>query len=275
MFKKYCTLKIDISYNFTMNKEISSLDIEKIVGDAQLTDIEMSVLRFLIAHIDSALEMGVREIAKENYTSTSTVMRLSKKLGYNGFIDMYYKLLAHNNSTEDMNNSSRTFVEQFEDPIEVKYDQYSAIKVAAKEIADAKNLVFIYGTGFMGMMAEYLAKKLLVIGVKAIYSNGADSIGIFENNLEDISVLILFSRSGRSNHVINRATTAKENGIYTISFLNDKDSPLADESDCLIKVHDDNIFDDRNQKPTLFFSKVIGMIELLIYEYYRLKTGED
>jgi DNA-binding MurR/RpiR family transcriptional regulator len=255
-----------------MSKTKSAMNMDKIIGEAQLTEIEMTVLNFLIAHIDNALEMGVREIARENYTSTSTVMRLSKKLGYNGFIDMYYKLLAQNNSTEDINNSSNTFVEQFEDPIEIKYDQYSAIKIAAKEIADAKNLVFIYGTGFMGMMAEYLAKKLLVIGVKVIYSNGADSIGIFENNLEDISVLILFSRSGRSNHVINRATTARENGIYTISFLNDKGSPLADESDCLIKIHDDNIFDDRNQKPTLFFSKVIGMIELLIYEYYRLKT---
>jgi DNA-binding MurR/RpiR family transcriptional regulator len=203
-----------------MSKTKSAMNMDKIIGEAQLTEIEMTVLNFLIAHIDNALEMGVREIARENYTSTSTVMRLSKKLGYNGFIDMYYKLLAQNNSTEDINNSSNTFVEQFEDPIEIKYDQYSAIKIAAKEIADAKNLVFIYGTGFMGMMAEYLAKKLLVIGVKVIYSNGADSIGIFENNLEDISVLILFSRSGRSNHVINRATTARENGIYTISFLN-------------------------------------------------------
>lgn len=181
-----------------MSKTKSAMNMDKIIGEAQLTEIEMTVLNFLIAHIDNALEMGVREIARENYTSTSTVMRLSKKLGYNGFIDMYYKLLAQNNSTEDINNSSNTFVEQFEDPIEIKYDQYSAIKIAAKEIADAKNLVFIYGTGFMGMMAEYLAKKLLVIGVKVIYSNGADSIGIFENNLEDISVLILFSRSGQN-----------------------------------------------------------------------------
>ena len=65
-------------------------------------------------------------------------------------------------------------------------------------------LVFIYGMGFSSLMAEYLAKKLLVLGIKCIYSDAADSIGIFENNLEDIGVLIVFSRSGRSSHVLNR-----------------------------------------------------------------------
>ena len=47
------------------------------------------------------------------------------------------------------------------------------------------------------MMAEYLAKKLLVLGIKvAFFLDGADSIGVFENNLEDIGVFIVFSRSG-------------------------------------------------------------------------------
>lgn len=54
------------------------------------------------------------------------------------------------------------------------------------------------------MMANYLGKKLLVLGIKCILSDGADSIGIFENNMESIGVFIAFSRSGRSPHVLNR-----------------------------------------------------------------------
>ena len=77
------------------------LDLSKITCDVQLTDTEMSVLEFLLTHIDDALKLGVRGVAKANYTSTSTVMRLAKKLGYNGFIEMYYKLLGEAGTTQD------------------------------------------------------------------------------------------------------------------------------------------------------------------------------
>ena len=59
-----------------------------------LTDTEQAVLEYLLLHLDEALKLGVRGVAKANFTSTSTVMRLSRKLGYNGFIEMYYKLLG-------------------------------------------------------------------------------------------------------------------------------------------------------------------------------------
>lgn len=43
-----------------------------------------------------------------------------------------------------------------------------------------------------------------------------------------------------------------------------------EQSDCVIEVEDDNSLDDRNMKPTLYFAKTMMMIELLIYEYYRI-----
>ena len=117
-------------------------------------------------------------------------------------------------------------------------------------------------------MANYLGKKLLVLGIKCILSDGADSIGIFENNMESVGVFIAFSRSGRSPHVLNRVRTAEENAIFTVGFTHAGDSPLKEYSDCVTEVEDDNPLDDRNMKPTLYFAKTMMMIEILIYEYY-------
>ena len=58
------------------------IDIEKLTCGIQLTDIERNVLEYLLTHLDQALKLGVRGVARENFTSTSTVMRLSRKLGY-------------------------------------------------------------------------------------------------------------------------------------------------------------------------------------------------
>ncbi|MDF2473665.1 MAG: transcriptional regulator, RpiR family, partial [Anaerocolumna sp.] len=58
------------------------VDLSKLIEGKNLTDVEEKVLRYIIEHIDEVVRMGVRTIAKNNYTSTSTIMRLTKKLGY-------------------------------------------------------------------------------------------------------------------------------------------------------------------------------------------------
>lgn len=250
-----------------------NLDLNKLTCTASLTDTERAVLEFPLTHIDEALKLGVRGVAKANFTSTSTVMRLSRKLGYNGFIEMYYKLLGAAGKGTPVYELNEGFLSHFAGYGNVSMENYRSLRLAAQRIHKTDQMVFIYGMGFSSMMAEYLAKKLLVLGIKCIFSDGADSIGVFENNLEDIGVFVAFSRSGRSPYVLNRVKMAEENSVFTIGFTNDGASPLKEHCSCMIEVPDDNPLDDRNMKPTLFFSKTITMIELLIYEYYQISIG--
>lgn len=252
-----------------------NLDLSKYVADAQLTEAEQSVLAFLLGHLDDALKLGVRGIAKANFTSTSTVMRLAKKLGYNGFIEMYYKLLGETGAAKPNYEVNEAFASQFLKENALTLAMYPNLRIAAREICRTDRLVFIYGMGFSSLMAEYLAKKLLVLGIKCIFSDGADSIGIFENNLEDIGVLIVFSRSGRSKAVLNRVKTARENAVFTVAFTGDAPSPLKEISDCVVEAEDDDYLDDRNMKPTLYFSKTLTLIELLVYEYYSISIHKE
>ena len=210
-----------------------NLDLNKLTCTASLTDTERAVLEFLLTHIDEALKLGVRGVAKANFTSTSTVMRLSRKLGYNGFIEMYYKLLGAAGKGTPVYELNEGFLSHFAGDGNVSMENYRSLRLAAQRIHKTDQMVFIYGMGFSSMMAEYLAKKLLVLGIKCIFSDGADSIG----------------------------------------FTNDGASPLKEYCSCVIEVPDDNPLDDRNMKPTLFFSKTITMIELLIYEYYQISIG--
>ena len=243
------------------------INIQKITQGKQLSDAEISVLNYLFENKKQILKLGVRGVAKENYTSTSTVMRLSKKLGFNGFIDMYYKLFGYSMITDDKQIKSPIFSSN---KYEISSTIQHNIKECAKHITETDGLIFVYGSGFMGIMAEYLSKKFLGLGVLLIFSNGDDSIGVFENNLNSIKMLILFSRSGKSKNIVNRLQTAKENSIYTVAFTNMVDNYLSENSDCVIKIEDNQIYDDRNQKPTMFYARIIEMIELLVFEYQHL-----
>ena len=68
------------------------LDITKLFGNVKLSQIEETILTYLIENIDICINKGIRTIAKDNFTSPSTIIRLAKKLGYSGFVELMYSL---------------------------------------------------------------------------------------------------------------------------------------------------------------------------------------
>ena len=74
---------------------------------------------------------------------------------------------------------------------------------------------------------------------------------------------------------MDRVKTAKENGIYTVSFTNELDNRVNTLADMRFRIEDSNKLDDRNMMANTFFPNVMMLMELLIYEYHRvLKKGE-
>lgn len=76
------------------------IDITKITQGVALSEMDEHLLTYILDNMDTVLQKGVRQIAKDNYTSPASVIRLSKKLGYTGFIDLYYHLLPLVNAEE-------------------------------------------------------------------------------------------------------------------------------------------------------------------------------
>lgn len=253
------------------------VDLAKLTDGKNLSEVEKTVLYYIVEHIDQVLKMGVRGVAKENYTSSSTIMRLTKKLGYSGFVDMYYKLLPMVRSIEGTIDHDIQFMDSFCSNRLLQYNSYEQMRAFAQKICELGNrYIFIFGTGFSSMPAEYFNRKLLVLGRKCIVSSGMDSIGVFENNLSDMGMLIVISRSGETQSVVDRVKIAKENGIFIISFTNELVNRVNALADLAFRIEDSNKLDDRNMTANTFFPNVLMLMELLIYEYYKvLQTGEN
>ncbi|AJO21426.1 MurR/RpiR family transcriptional regulator [Weizmannia coagulans] len=242
-------------------------DIQKMIQGKKLTELDEQILKYIVDNIDHVLQMGVREIAKENYTSPATVIRLSKKLGYKGFVDMYYQLLPLIKKVE-LEQDGQSAFEQGQSAL-----QYNSKENIGKFIENVLHLnekfIFIYATGFSSIIAEYMYKKLLVLGKKAIFATGTDSIGVFENNLDDVGALIVISKSGETKQVIDKLFLAKEHGIFTVSFTKETENTAAGLSDLNLKITDQYKLDDRNMLPNLFFPNVLILFEYMIKEYFQ------
>ncbi|MFB7138421.1 MurR/RpiR family transcriptional regulator [Gottfriedia sp. NPDC056225] len=244
------------------------VDISKIVQGKNLTEIEIQVVQYIITNIDTVLQMGVRKIAKENFTSPATVIRLSKKLGYSGFVELYYQLLP---LVKKAAVSQSEVVGDFLEISEKDFLDYNSMEDVQEFIQNVLNLrqsyIFIYATGFSAIAAEYLYKKLLVLGRKTIFASGMDSIGVFENNMEDIGALVVISKSGETQLIIDKLQAAKENNIFTVSFTKEIENRIARLSDLNFKIIDHNKLDDRNVLPNSFFPSLMLMFEFIIKQY--------
>ncbi|WP_396163272.1 MurR/RpiR family transcriptional regulator [Carnobacterium sp.] len=252
------------------------MDISKLIQGKNVTELDIKILNYIIENIDNVLQMGVREIAKKNYTSPSTIIRLSQKLGYTGFVDLYYQLLPMVKKAEvnQQDYTSGMFSIHQQDLLNYTTDQ--EIKMFIERILLLKQkYIFIYATGFSAIIGEYIYKKLLVLGRKTIIATGTDSIGVFENNLQDIGALIVISKSGETQQVIEKLSIAKESGIFSASFTKETANRAAHLSDLNFKIMDNNKLDDRNMLPTAFFSKLLMLFEFIIKEYLQTLNAEN
>ena len=78
--------------------------------DTKLNDTEQQILSYLEFHSDQILDIRIQKVAEDNYTSTSTVFRLAKKMGFSGYKELtyyfpvkkvfcYYEVIHSKNST--------------------------------------------------------------------------------------------------------------------------------------------------------------------------------
>ncbi len=252
------------------------MDLKKLTQDKNLTETERQVLQYILTHLDSALTRGVRDIARANYTSTSTIMRLAHKMGYTGFVDMCYKLGTVTQEQNQQLGNAQTFLNGFNLESLLSYITYDQIKAFAEKLAEAEGtMVFVYATGFSGLMGSYLASKLTNMGKLCLYANAGDSGGIFENALPTMKIFVCISKSGKTKQVFDKIKTAKENGAFTVAITGEKENSISKYADIWFRVKDTCKLDDQNINPNTFFPQTLMLIEILAYEYQRICTREE
>lgn len=167
------------------------MNIEKITQGKNLTDTERTVLEYILDHLDTVQTEGVRGVARANYTSTSTIMRLARKMNYSGFVDMCYKLRSFTETPHQTMQEEEDFLNGFSTQSLLNYNTYTQLKVCAEKLLEQRDkMIFVYGTGFSGTVATYLTQKLVNMGILCFSATGGDSVGIFENTLDRMGLFL-------------------------------------------------------------------------------------
>ena len=235
-----------------------------------LTAEEIAVVQSIIGHIEKGSgKVGIQRIARQNNVSPTFIMKLCKRLGFDGYSELYYYLAMNRTAIAPAKSAIG---------LPMLVDNYDAKQVKAFGALLAKyhdRKMFVVGEGFADLVADYIVQRLAVCGFMVfnrvhffdlmMFRPDADSH--METNIEP-SLIIAISQSGETGTIVNDVSLARQHSFEVVCFTRRADSTLAAASDIAF------IVDASKQAllsgvPNPFFGKVILAFEEMMGSYYQ------
>ena len=152
-----------------------NLKLREVKNDLSVKELE--VAQYIISHSQAVKNMSIQTLAKLNYVSTSTILRLCNKLGYSGFSDFKVDLISSspqkfstdilqddinlNDTLQDVNRKVQAMEKSSID------DTHSIVNLNALDNAIdliiASNKIVIFGVGSSGLVGKELEYQLIKI----------------------------------------------------------------------------------------------------------------
>ncbi len=115
----------------------------------------------------------------------------------------------------------RQFINYFFDSLEM-----DRAELVLNEFLACQGMIVFTGVGKSGIIADKLAKTMMSTGTRAYHLPPMDAVHGDIGMLTDKDLVVLISKSGQSDEVLNIAKLMKKRGIRTIAWVSTKTSPL-------------------------------------------------
>lgn len=196
-----------------------------------LKSAEMKAVDYMLTHPMEFTNNTIVDLAAEAGCSEATIVRVARKLGFSGYVELKGALLRTKNdldvlyeeiSAED--NEIDVMRKVFQTSIQAIADTMNIIDVARYELAvkalkNSGKVLFV-GAGDASTVAMSGYYKLGRIGINSIFSQDYDIQLISASQLKKGDVVIAISHSGRTKTVIDVVRAAKSEGATIISITN-------------------------------------------------------
>lgn len=191
---------------------------------ADLTPTEKQVLYYIDNHIDEAKKHSLTELAKANNVSTTTIVRMSHKLGLEGFSELKYILKTIENQQMLLDDNP---VDRYKEEFVTAFEtiQMAELEKLSEKMVNAKRVIVV-GVGLSKMMAEYFSKLLMQTNKQTHYTYESHMIDLLPNMVEPNDLAFFISSSGETKTLVQAAEKLKYKVVDTAAITNASDSAL-------------------------------------------------
>lgn len=221
-----------------------------------MTEIENLIMDTMLRNITQNKNVSLKELAKQCHVADSTIVKLSKKLGYSGYIEMYYHYLNNNNieTSKDVFNENLVVG----DLNEVVQDFASVILEHAKD----KNV--ISDGAKYPLLGLYLPRKLRLFDIFAAYSYDYELLDVM--HFKPGMYILIQKRISNDMALSEMLKIAIKKGYHIILITCDMDDfAYSDFVDMTIQIQE-----DVSCPIDLWEPKVMVFLEKVFAEYSRI-----
>ena len=231
-----------------------------------LSEDEKRVITGIAAHIERGEKrVGIQQIASENFLSAASIVKMCKRLGFDGYSELYYYLSRQmDRRGERSAENLKTLVDNYSDEL---VNGFCALLDASRQ---AK--MFTTGEGFSNIVGAYIVQRMSICGFMAFSNVHFYDYMLFQEahqraDADESAIMFAVSQSGETEPVLNDVRHAKQHGQRIISFTRRSDSTLAQLSD-LVFVVDGAKQTLAGSLPNLFFGHIILIFEELMARFF-------
>lgn len=212
----------------------------------RLTPLEGRVVEMILGRRDFDETTALKRVADDAGVSEAMVIKIAKKLGFEGFRDfrsgiadynrlptaeLHQELLPDDTGVEVAQKVFRTSIHALEETLSILDPE--AFERAADLIFHARQRD-LYGIGGSAQIARDVSHKFLRIGVRTSVFDDAHMMLMSAALLGEGDVAVAFSHSGATTAVIEPLELARRRGARTIALTNYATSPLASIADVVL-----------------------------------------
>ncbi len=214
---------------------------------------QKDVARYIVDHLDEAAFQTAEELARRANTSSSTVVRFSQALGFDGYpelqqaaIEEYRLKVAEGASSGNAGGAAALFNfdhSEFEASLGADYSNLEEtarsltreqVEASVSAIATSRR-VLIVGTDQMAFFASYLRHLLGLLDIRAEIVSTASQDNIQKLSRMDDDTLLVALTAGRANPLVLRALKlARHRRARTMAITDATLSDVAEHSEMVL-----------------------------------------
>lgn len=244
---------------------------------------EKRIANYLLDNLPELLHLSVNELARRCDCGIATVVRFSKRLGFDGYQAMKIVFAGELNAASSINSEIQRD-DSIGDIFRKRINDISVTLWRTESVLDERELertaahilsadrIVIFGLGNSASVAQDAAHKFLRLGLNAQACCDNHMQAIIASHLHRGSVAIGISHSGASQDIIDAIRLSKIGGATTICVTNHSDSPLVHNSDITLYTQS-----DETSHSILAMSSRIAQLAIFdaIYTYIVLRSDKD
>lgn len=209
----------------------------------QMGSAEAGVVGFLLEEPEKAVELSVHALAKECFSSPSTIIRMCKRLGFGGYREFKHILISELAVMEEKQSGNEEDITE-QDSLDQIINKTTYKNIASLEdtrkLLDAKVMtecveslcrcktIYLFGIGSSLLVARDAYLKFLRLNKSCILNDDWHSQLLQARNMRRDDLGLIISYSGKTTEMIECARTIQRVGARFILITRFAVSPLSE-----------------------------------------------